>query len=84
MSLARIVISSSPALMVSGAMRRTIAGARSRREIEQRPHVKRDAVVVEPLVALLGLRPADAVEAGGERALDGRDPDHLAGLVYGG
>ena len=37
--------------------RETIGG-----DVEHRPHVKRDAVVVEPLLAPLGLRAANAVE----------------------
>ena len=62
-------------------MRRTIAGARSARDVEHRPHVKRDAVVVEPLLAPLGLRAANAVETRCQGALNGGDPDHLAGFV---
>ena len=79
--LARMVISSSPALIVSGAMRRTIAGHTVCGDVEHRPHVKHDAVVVEPPLAPLGLRAANAVETRREGALNGRDPDHLAGLV---
>jgi hypothetical protein len=50
-------------------------------DVEHRPHVKRDAVVVQPLLAPLCLHPPDAVETRGKGALHGRDSDHLAGLV---
>ena len=74
-------MSSIPALTVSGAIRRAIARQSVCGDVEHRPHVQHDAVGVEPLLAPLGLRTADAVETRGEGALNGRDPDHLAVLV---
>ena len=79
--LARMVISSNPALTASGAIRRADRGEPVGGDVEHRPHVKGDAVGVEPLLAPLGLRAANAVQTRRQGALEGRNPDHLAGLV---
>ena len=79
--LARMVMSSSPALTASGARRRDQRGQAVGRDVQHRPHVQRDAVGVEPLLAPLGLRAANAVQTRRQGALEGRNPDHLAGLV---